>query len=169
MTVDLNQSPHIAFDQREQLPKTSGLYIVKQRELIVYVGVAENLRKRWKNHHRTPEIAALGDGVEIHYLEMPHEQAASIELATIKELRPQLNRRTYQELDTPIPSDAPVSRCTGRIPVPSDPAVAWSPDLLALLFVPENRSAWGDVVAITQTCINSTPTLEHYDHAEEIG
>lgn len=42
-----------------------------------------------------------------------------------------------------------VSRCTGRIPVPSDPKVPWTPELLAQLFPPERRSAWRDVVALT--------------------
>lgn len=42
-----------------------------------------------------------------------------------------------------------VSRCTGRIPVPSDPRRPWPPELLEKLFPRSKRSAWQDVVAIT--------------------
>ena len=42
-----------------------------------------------------------------------------------------------------------VSRCTGRIPVPSDPNEPWTPELLEKLFPKANRSAWGEVVALT--------------------
>lgn len=50
------------------------------------------------------------------------------------------------------PADNPkpfVSRCTGRIPVPSDPNEPWTPELLEKLFPKANRSAWGEVVALT--------------------
>lgn len=52
-----------------------------------------------------------------------------------------------------------VSRCTGRIPVPSDPAEPWTPELLAKLFPPERRVAvWGDVVALTYDQHTAEPT-----------
>lgn len=42
-----------------------------------------------------------------------------------------------------------VSRCTGRIPVPSDPNVPWTPELLEKLFPRAKRSVWSEVVALT--------------------
>ncbi len=54
-----------------------------------------------------------------------------------------------------------VSRCTGRIPVPSDPRTPWPPELLAKLFPPERRVAvWGEVIAVAydQHNAQSTPT-----------
>ena len=41
-----------------------------------------------------------------------------------------------------------VSRCTGRIPLPSDPNAPWPPELLEKLFPKANRSAWNEVVAV---------------------
>ncbi|MBK8035341.1 MAG: hypothetical protein IPK17_38715 [Chloroflexi bacterium] len=46
-----------------------------------------------------------------------------------------------------------VSRCTGRIPVPSDPNEPWTPELLEKLFPRAKRSAWGEVVALTAQAI----------------
>lgn len=42
-----------------------------------------------------------------------------------------------------------VSRCTGRIPIPSDPNEPWTPELLEKLFPKANRAVWGEVVAVT--------------------
>lgn len=53
-----------------------------------------------------------------------------------------------------------VSRCTGRIPIPSDPNVPWSPELLAQLFPPANRGAWGEVVILTMDKLNAEDSAE---------
>lgn len=53
-----------------------------------------------------------------------------------------------------------VSRCTGRVPVPSDPNVPWTPELLAQLFAPERRAVWGEVVALTMDKLNFETSTE---------
>ena len=42
-----------------------------------------------------------------------------------------------------------VSRCTGRVHVPSDPKEPWTPELLEKLFPKKNRVVWGEVVSLT--------------------
>lgn len=63
-----------------------------------------------------------------------------------------------------------VSRCTGRIAVPSDPSAAWTPELLAQLFPVENRAAWRDVVARSAASVanelDPMPKPETVTHAE---
>lgn len=80
---------------------------------------------------------------------------AAPETAITDKIREQCTAAEVVLLPIPIPVNAKpiVSRCTGRIPVPSDPNVPWTPEMLAHLFAPERRHVWGEVVALTAQAI----------------
>lgn len=53
--------PAVALDEREQLPKTAGVYLAVdvQNNEVIYVGQSKNLRKRWSNHNLLTELDKL--------------------------------------------------------------------------------------------------------------
>lgn len=59
--------PSIGYGCRDQLPKLCGLYFVtrladtfdptyEQPAPLLYIGESVNIRQRWKNHHRAPQM-----------------------------------------------------------------------------------------------------------------
>jgi hypothetical protein len=84
--------PSLAFEHRQDLPAIPALYFVlnDQRE-IAYIGETENLRARWKSHHRARQMVV--GGYRIHWQEIPDaDQRTSAERQAITYFRPQWNR-----------------------------------------------------------------------------
>lgn len=114
ISFDTATTPNVSFEDRKQLPKTAGIYIVVQNSTILYVGRATNLRHRWTKHHRAADLdLALGE-VRIHYIEMTHADACAVEQSYIAQLRPTLNGRTNnpQQGNSSLPN-APLCPCCG--------------------------------------------------------
>lgn len=88
-----------------KLPSVPGLYVVVKTEgfqyITLYVGMSQDIRSRWKAHHRKPEFDLLkktGSRISIYCLPVPGASDAILRLQEgwlIKKLNPLLN-------DTPI-------------------------------------------------------------------
>lgn len=52
-----NRRPYLLFRDRQFLPDIPALYVVlDQEDTLLYIGIAQDLRKRWKDHHRAPQM-----------------------------------------------------------------------------------------------------------------
>lgn len=80
--------------ERKTLPECSAIYLAIAGDQVLYVGLATNLRKRWLNHHRFPQLAAIGKRCEVRlfWLACPPEQLAELEAQYIDYYCPAFNQ-----------------------------------------------------------------------------
>ena len=86
----------VAFDERQNLPSLSGIYVVADSNSYVwYVGQASNLNTRWlgKNHHRYPQLIRTNRklGHRIYWKYCSLENLDEMERFYIHEFQPELN------------------------------------------------------------------------------
>ena len=94
----INQGQHpkrwasVLLEDRNRLPRESGVYAVVKRGKIYYIGVSGNLNQRWagKGHHRFSQADGLGKP-RLHYLLLPGQQAKSFEKMLIAKYSPLWN------------------------------------------------------------------------------
>lgn len=84
--------PSVALPQ--QLPPRSGIYYVTGAWQVFYVGKSQNLRQRWRSHHKLPEFNALYPFGRIHYYLLPKQRLQAWEKREIKRLNPPWNYQT---------------------------------------------------------------------------
>ncbi len=81
--------PSVAFPH--QLPPRSGIYYVTGAWQIFYVGKSQNLKRRWRSHHKLAEFNALSPFGRIHYYLLPSQKLQDWERKEIKRLNPPWN------------------------------------------------------------------------------
>ncbi|MBD2616519.1 GIY-YIG nuclease family protein [Nostoc punctiforme FACHB-252] len=59
MLQNFNNLPSLNLIDKQKLPKYSGIYFAVASGQVLYVGQAVNLRNRWQNHHRLPQLEAI--------------------------------------------------------------------------------------------------------------
>jgi len=86
--------PSFKLSERQKLPECSAIYFAIARDQVLYVGLATNLRNRWQNHHRIPQLATLNKRCEIRlfWLSCPQNQLNNLEHQYIEYYCPNLNR-----------------------------------------------------------------------------
>jgi GIY-YIG catalytic domain len=86
--------PNINLLERKALPECSVIYLAITGEQVLYIGLATNLRKRWQNHHRLPQLTAIGKRCEVrlYWLACPSEQLAELETQYIDYYCPAFNQ-----------------------------------------------------------------------------
>lgn len=57
--------PNIKLSERQRLPDCSAIYFAIVSDQVLYVGLATNLRNRWQNHHRFPQLDAVSKKREV--------------------------------------------------------------------------------------------------------
>lgn len=91
-SVDLGVLSRVPFEERAKLPTIGGVYFaIDGAGIVQYIGQAENIRKRWRYHHKGIDLVVL-KGVEIAYLETNAELLEGLEKELIKRFQPKLNR-----------------------------------------------------------------------------
>lgn len=89
--MNLDKLPRVPFQQKDQLPCSSGVYIAMDEQMTpLYVGMSQNLRQRLATHHRLKQLKSLRCAV-IAWIEAPSAEIALLEKRTIEALLPQLN------------------------------------------------------------------------------
>lgn len=116
LTLELIQTlPSVPLEFRELMPETSGLYFAvapSHIQPILYIGKAQNIQERWKNHHRLRDlqvVASIGIPVSLAWFDFAasDEILYQQETCLIQQFRPPLNN---------LPSrDAYLARLEGRI------------------------------------------------------
>jgi GIY-YIG catalytic domain len=86
--------PNLKLSDRKELPECSGIYFVISRDLVLYVGLATNIRNRWQNHHRLPQLQAVNkrNEVNLFWLSCTQHQLNDLERQYIEYYCPVLNQ-----------------------------------------------------------------------------
>lgn len=101
--VNLLDLPSLPLEFRHKLPDTSALYFVLNDDEILYVGRANRLVERWREHHLFAELEQLGvEEMRIAWLNCDKRLLKSSETKFIAHFKPLLNYgsrgRRYQEI-----------------------------------------------------------------------
>ena len=99
--------PGVRIMDTKKLPACSGIYIAELGGEVLYIGKAENLKKRWGQHHRKAQLMSLGEDVTLYWMQCDQADLDSTERAMITHLRPVLN---YKDRPAPEPSVEKKSR-----------------------------------------------------------
>ena len=99
---DLSKLPSLSLSQRNTLPKCPAVYFaVDSENRVLYVGRANNLLARWKDHHRQEQLNRINrrNKIKIAWLICPNELKVLVttEIYFIELYHPLLNR-------TPVPA-----------------------------------------------------------------
>lgn len=91
-SFDVMQLPFLPLLRRTELPRTSAIYFaIDSLGQIQYIGQSTNLRQRWANHHRHPELDAIGN-INIAWLEISDPSLLrEVEEALIEHFDPPFN------------------------------------------------------------------------------
>ena len=78
MLQEFGTLPNLRLSERAILPECSAIYFVIARDQVLYVGLAINLRNRWQNHHRFPQLAVLNKRCEVRLFWLSYPQNQSL-------------------------------------------------------------------------------------------
>jgi len=86
--------PNLKLSERQRLPECSAIYFAVARDQVLYVGLSTNLRSRWQNHHRLPQLEAVNKryGVSLFWLSCSQNQLQDLERQYIERYCPTLNQ-----------------------------------------------------------------------------
>jgi DNA-binding XRE family transcriptional regulator len=108
-SLDPFSLPSIPLSDRASLPRISCVYSVLSCESVQYIGISEDLKNRWLNHHL---INKLNPETRISWLEINNRDLLyETEFALIKRFSPPLNRqngvvnyrgKSEADLDKPV-------------------------------------------------------------------
>ena len=86
--------PNLALSDKQQLPECSAIYFAVAQDQVLYVGLATNLRNRWRSHHRLPQIETIGKRYEVRlfWRTCAHSQLPMLERQYIDHYCPVLNQ-----------------------------------------------------------------------------
>lgn len=101
--VDPFALPFVALNSRIELPTYSGIYFaIDDNQAIQYIGIAINLRNRWKSHQRLKSLLALGT-IKIAYLHIDSASAlAEAERSAIARFKPIMNGKAIRKNLVPV-------------------------------------------------------------------
>lgn len=91
--------PSLKLLERQRLPECSAIYFAIARDQVLYVGLATNLRNRWQNHHRLPQLEAVNKlcEVKLFWLGCAQNQLNDLEHQYIEHYCPTLNQTKVPE------------------------------------------------------------------------
>ncbi len=86
--------PNLVLSAKQQLPEYSAIYFAIAQDQVLYVGLATNLRNRWRNHHRLPQLEAISKKCEVRifWLISAQSQLSALERQYIDHYCPVLNQ-----------------------------------------------------------------------------
>ncbi len=88
----LKDPPTLPYGQHERLPEVSGVYIIKTRRRVLYVGQSNCIRRRIKTH---PDRRWFGSkrGISIAWIAYPRLDRFALERKLIAHWNPLLNQQ----------------------------------------------------------------------------
>jgi hypothetical protein len=91
--------PNLKLSERQRLPECSAIYFAIAHDQVLYVGLATNLRSRWQNHHRLPQLEAVNQRCEVKlfWLGCAQNQLNELERQYIEYYCPTLNQTKVPE------------------------------------------------------------------------
>ncbi len=99
MLQEFNTFPNLKLSERQRLPECSSIYFATARDQVLYIGLAKNLRNRWQNHHRLPQLEAINKRCEVRlfWLGCGQDQLSDLERNYIEYYCPTLNQTKVPE------------------------------------------------------------------------
>jgi hypothetical protein len=96
---EFNTLPNLKLLERQRLPECSAIYFAIARDQVFYVGLATNLRSRWQNHHRFPQLEAVSERCEVRlfWLACNQSELNKLERQYIEHYCPVLNQTRVPE------------------------------------------------------------------------
>ncbi len=94
MQLNLDTLTSVSFDELNNLPSFSGIYIAfDSNNRFLYIGKANNILDRWKSHHRKEQLAEINqtDAVRIAWFPWNKEDLSVAEDYLISRYQPLLN------------------------------------------------------------------------------
>lgn len=93
MLQEYNTFPSLKLSEKEKLPECSGIYFAIANNQILYIGQSRNIKNRWQNHHRLPQLEKINKRCEVKlfWLECNQNQLNEIEKQYINYYYPGLN------------------------------------------------------------------------------
>ena len=94
MLQEFRTLPYLKLADRQRLPECAAIYFASAREQVLYVGMTTNLRNRWLNHHRLPQLEAVNEQCEVKlfWLSCNQNQLKELETQYIEHYCPTLNQ-----------------------------------------------------------------------------
>jgi hypothetical protein len=91
--------PNLKLSERQRLPESCAIYFAIACDQVLYVGLATNLRSRWQNHHRLPQIEAINKRCEVRlfWLGCAQNELNDLERQYIEYYCPTLNQTKVPE------------------------------------------------------------------------
>ena len=115
----LDKLPSINLLNKDKLPQTAGIYFaVDEKKRLLYVGKAQNLYKRWLNHHRYDQLEKINQknpiSLKWYECENNEEILTKLENYFIKAYYPELNQ-TKVELRQITPTEISLRKTLAKI------------------------------------------------------
>lgn len=88
----LRDMPGIPIASRGELPKSAGLYGVWADDVLLYVGIAVNLRVRWQSHRCLYSIPTEYPSACLSWIPVEGSSARELELGLIRAFKPKYNK-----------------------------------------------------------------------------
>jgi|GEM_PF-138969 len=101
--MDVQVLPKAVVGDTLSLPTSRGIYfVIDDSYKVLYVGKSENIRRRWYDHHRMPDLE--GRGFHVAYMVVGADvDLLALERSLIKAYKPDLNERAITErLEKPV-------------------------------------------------------------------
>ena len=94
MLEDFRTLPNLTLLDKQQLPECSTVYFAVAKGQVLYIGRANNLRDRWRNHHRLPQLETISKKCEVRifWLVCEKSQLSMLEQQYIEHYCPLLNQ-----------------------------------------------------------------------------
>lgn len=99
MLQEFRTLPNLKLSERQRLPECSAIYFAIARDQVFYVGLATNLRRRWQNHHRLPQLDAMSKRCEVRlfWFTCDSDKLNKFERLYIEHYSPVLNQTKVPE------------------------------------------------------------------------
>ena len=107
LSYEISSLPFVHWSELESLPNCAGIYFaIDAKNIIHYIGQAQDLQKRWKNHHRHFQLNQINEKypIKLYCLAWNKSDLKTAEKHFIQKYKPLLNST---EVKTPqvIPSE----------------------------------------------------------------
>ncbi len=96
-SFDLDNLPAVELSAKDRLPATAGIYFaVDNSDRLLYIGKAQNINKRWVNHHRYHQLEKINkkNTIFLKWYECENDENILIQLEKyfIQTYHPELNQ-----------------------------------------------------------------------------
>lgn len=116
---NLDDLPSVELLEKERLPTTAGIYFaVDSNDQCWYIGKAQNINKRWANHHRYDQLKNINkkNPIKLKWYERKNNEEilAKLENYFIDQYHPILNQ-TKVEAKKITPAEISLRKTLGKI------------------------------------------------------